>query len=171
MSSHLVGWLIKLLDLYVTFMFIVFIVVVLLMPLTIFYSFFNIHSRFCYQAAACNAGNRISTVAATDLFVDTFQHEPGVDISTVGNLRRTISTANAASSAFAPSKQWGVFNDKISNSLNWQSPAFHRTGECLSLLTLYASTLLLITSQDIAPRHNTAQTCHLIFHLVSHDIK
>lgn len=69
-------------------------------------------------------------MAATDLFVDTFQKETGLglDMHTVGNLHRTVSTAHAASSAFAPSKQWGEFNDKISKSLNWQSPAFHRTG-------------------------------------------
>jgi hypothetical protein len=67
-------------------------------------------------------------VAATDLFVETFQNEPDFDIQNVGNLKRSVTAANAASSAYAPSKQWGLFNEKISKSLNWKSPAFHRTG-------------------------------------------
>lgn len=86
-------------------------------------------NRFCYQAAACNAGNRISTVAATDLFVDTFQNEPDFDIQNARTLQRSVTAANAASSAYAPSKQWDIFNEKISNTLNWQSPAYHRTGD------------------------------------------
>lgn len=68
-------------------------------------------------------------MAATDLFVETFQNESDFNIQNVGVLRRAVTAADVASSANDPSKQWGIFNDKMSKSLNWKSPAFHRTGE------------------------------------------
>eukprot|EP00603_Paraphysomonas_imperforata_P011351 CAMPEP_0114460126 /NCGR_PEP_ID=MMETSP0104-20121206/5580_1 /TAXON_ID=37642 ORGANISM="Paraphysomonas imperforata, Strain PA2" /NCGR_SAMPLE_ID=MMETSP0104 /ASSEMBLY_ACC=CAM_ASM_000202 /LENGTH=860 /DNA_ID=CAMNT_0001632819 /DNA_START=37 /DNA_END=2616 /DNA_ORIENTATION=- len=109
--------------------------------------------KFCYQAAACNAGNRISTVAATDLFVDTFQNEPDFDIQNVRTLQRSVTAANAASSAYAPSKQWGLFNEKISHTLNWQSPAFHRTGP--SVPAFQSQVLKIIAPQEKLIMANT----------------
>ena len=67
-------------------------------------------------------------MAATDIFIDTFKNHPGFDVHNVGKLQRSVTAAQASSSAYAPSKEWGIFNDQISKTLNWQSPAYHRTG-------------------------------------------
>jgi len=84
--------------------------------------------ELCYQAAACNAGNRVSNVAALHAFNDALDdyHRGSLESSS-----KCFSSSNSypdIESDGANSRIWDCFNNRMRQTLQPRSPAKHLTG-------------------------------------------
>lgn len=93
---------------------------------------FNNLSRFCYQAAACNAGNRLSSEVTNSTFCDMY--------GSVDSIAKLVDSHTNVTADLSTSRQslelenirdpaWEDFRDNVRPQLNWKSPARHLNGK------------------------------------------